>query len=95
MSFSEYLSRMEKMGFSRDVVSKALWNHACYIERNGLPAGIHNDQTETDSYEARMYGMECKRMIQEEANKQVISGWLDGEFIRQCVDELREEGEID
>ena len=93
MSLRQYLDQMEKIGISREMVIATLWRHAEYVGEHGLTAGIHDQQTATDSYEARKYAMECQRMIQEEANRQVIGEWLDMEFIRKCVDELNEDGE--
>jgi hypothetical protein len=77
MSLAQYLDQMERLGINRDTVAKALWQHADYVEDHGLPPGMHDSQTQTDSYEARKYAMECKRMIQAEANKQVIGQWLE------------------
>jgi len=91
MSLRQYLDQMERLGINRETVTKALWQHACYVEDHGLPAGIHDQQTESDSWEARKYGMECKRMLQEEANRQVIGEWRDAEFIRQCTAEMEDD----
>lgn len=91
MSLKQYIDQMEKLGVNRDMIMSTLWRHAEYVEQHGLTAGIHAEQTETDSYEARKYGMECKRMIQEEANRQVIGEWTDAEFVRQCTAEMEDD----
>lgn len=91
MSLRQYLDQMERIGLNRETIIKALWQHSCYIEDHGLPAGFHDQQTGTDSWEAMKYGRECKRMLQEEANRQVIGEWCDGEFIRQCTAEMGDE----
>ncbi len=59
------------------------------VENNGLPIGTSPGMhTVSESDTARTYAMECKRMIQAEANKQVISEMIDIEFVRSCQREL-------
>jgi hypothetical protein len=73
MSLKQYLDHMEAVGLDRNMVRHALLRHARHIEEHGLAAGIHADQTATDHWEARKYGMECRRMVEADIHDEVLN----------------------